>query len=265
MNQLCWICVNLASFPKFNWKGRHLTIASKSNSADWVLGLGPNTGFSLELGVGISVDVDSTYSTWTLMLLGTTGRNDTFTTSPLTSISAWYSSGWYSTVYNSAANKGYCNQTFCLVVLINITGTDLDFTLATHLFMTIPWSRLWCSACSTRHTALGCILVVCPGTVMTEFPGMHIGFFLEPIATCPVCPVTSSKFCQSFFIRSSGLGDSICSGCWDTCWDDTPNTLLLFVCEWWYTHSWENSKGLTPSRHTKESNPDVPHFSTNAL
>ena len=34
---------------------------------------------------------------------------------------------------------------------------------------------------------------------MDEFPGMQIGFFFDPIVTCPMCPVTSSKFCRSFF------------------------------------------------------------------
>ena len=133
------------------------------------------------------------------MVLGTTGRNDTLATSPLTSISAWCSTGWYFAVYNSAANKVCCNQTFCLLVLINITDMDLDFTFATHIFTTIPCGKLWCSACFTRHTALGCILVVCPCTVMTKFLGMQIGFFLEPVVTSPMCPVTSSKFCWSFF------------------------------------------------------------------
>ena len=113
---------------------------------------------------------------------------------PSTSISAQYS-----TVSNSAASKGCHNQAFCLVVLINITGMDLDFTVATHLFTTIPWGRLWCSACSTRHTALGWTLV-CPSTVITEFPGMQIGLFLDPIVTHLMCPVTSSKFCWSFFL-----------------------------------------------------------------
>ena len=51
--------ISLASSPKFNLKGRHLTSASKLKSADWVAGLGPNTGLSLESEVDVSVDVDS--------------------------------------------------------------------------------------------------------------------------------------------------------------------------------------------------------------
>ena len=35
-----------------------------------------------------------------------------------------------------------------------------------------------------------------------------------------------------FFNRSSGFGDDICSVCWDTGLDDTPNLLLLSVFEW---------------------------------
>ena len=199
LNWLCWICVNFTSSPKFSLKGRHLTSASKSKFVAWVSGLRPNTSFFWGLGVDVSADVDSTCPTWTLMVLGTTGRDDTLATSPSTSISAWCSTRWYSVVYNSVANKGCCNQTFCFVVLINITGTDLDFTVATHLFTTIPWSSWWCSACSTRHTAFGWTLVVCPSTVITEFLGMQIGFILDPIVTCPMCLVTSSKFCWSFF------------------------------------------------------------------
>ena len=132
------------------------------------------------------------------MVSGTTGRNDILTSSPLISISALCSTGWYSAVYNSVANKSYHNQIFHLVVLINITGMDLALTLATHLFTTMPRGRLWCSACSTRHTVLGWILLVCPSTVMTEFLGMQIGFYLQPIVTCPTCLVVSSKFCWSF-------------------------------------------------------------------
>ena len=41
--------------------------------------------------------------------------------------------------------------------------------------------------------------MVWSGTVMTEFPGIQIGFFLEPIVTCSMCLVASSKFCWSFF------------------------------------------------------------------
>ena len=182
-------------------KGRHCTSASKSKSAAWGSGLGPNTGFSLESGRDVSIGVDSTYSTWTLMVLGTTGRNDILTSSPLASISALCSTGWYSTVYNSVANKGCHNQTFCLVVLINITGTDLDLNLVTHLFTIIPWGRLWCSACSTRHTALGWILVVHPGTVITEFLEMQIGFFLEPIVTFKCVWLHHQNFVGLFFTQ----------------------------------------------------------------
>ena len=194
MNQLCWACVHFAFSPKFNLKGKHFTTASKSKSAAWVSGPGQNTDFSLELGGDTSVGIVSTCSTWTLMVLGTTDRNDMLTSSPLTSISALCWTRWYSTVYNSAANKGCHNQTFHLVVLIRITGMDLDLTLATHLFIVMPRGRLWCSASSTRHTPLGCILVVCSNTVMTEFLGMQIGFFLEPLVTCPMCLVA---LCQS--------------------------------------------------------------------
>ena len=34
---------------------------------------------------------------------------------------------------------------------------------------------------------------------MDECPGMQIGFCFDPIVTCPMCPVTSSKFRWSFF------------------------------------------------------------------
>ena len=95
---------------------------------------------------------------------------------------------------------------------------------------------------------------------------MQIWLFLDPTVTCPMCPVASSKSCWSFFLNGSSLvGDDFCSVCWDTGLEDTPNLLLLFVFEWWNTHNWENNKGLTPSRHTKESNPNAPYCSTNAL
>ena len=91
--------------------------------------------------------------------------------------------------------------------------------------------------------------MVCPGTVITEFPGMQIGLFYRSY-----CDLSNDLFLN----RSSGFGDDICSVCWDTGLDDTPNPLLLSVFEWWNTHNWENNKGLTPSGHIKESNPDAP-------
>ena len=48
--------------PKFNLKGRHCNSASKLKSAALVLGLEPNTGFSMELAGDISVDVAFTRS-----------------------------------------------------------------------------------------------------------------------------------------------------------------------------------------------------------
>ena len=71
MNWPCWTWVMFVSSPKFTLKGRHCISTSKLKSVALVLGLGPNTGFSMESGGDISVDVAFTCSDWTLMVLGT--------------------------------------------------------------------------------------------------------------------------------------------------------------------------------------------------
>ena len=199
MNQLCWAWVMFVSSPKVNLKGRHCISASKSKSAALVSGLGPNTGFALESGGDIPMDVASTCSIWTVMVLGITGRNDISTSSPFISMLALCSTWWYFTMCSSVANKGCHNQMFCLVVLINIIGMDLALVLATHLFTIMSRSRLWCSACSTRHATFGGILFVCSYMVITAFLGMQTGFLFEPTVTCPICLVLLPKFCWSFF------------------------------------------------------------------
>ena len=122
-------------------------------------------------------------------------------------------------------NKGCHNQMFYLVVLIRVISTALAFGVATHLFTIMPRGRSWCSACSTRHVTFDGIFFVCPSTVMTEFPGMQVGFFFDPTVTWPKCLVLLPKLCL--------FGGCIHSDSRDTVLEDTPNTLLSCVPEWW--------------------------------
>ena len=188
--------------------------------------------FSLESGGDIPMDVASTCSNQTLMVSGTTGRNDISTSSPFSSMLALCSTWWYSTVFNLVANKGCHNQMFCLVVLINIIGMDLALVLATHLFTVMSSGWLWCSACS-RHVTFDGILSVCPGTVMTEFLGNQTGFLFEPAVTSRYVQFYYQNFVDLFLDRSSVFGGFTCSSCWDTVWVDTPNPLPSLASEWW--------------------------------
>ena len=196
MNQFYWTCGIFVSFPKFNLKGRYCISASKSKSVALVLGLGANVGLSTELGGDISVDIASTCFYWTLMVLGTTGRNDISTSSPFLSMLALCSTWWSSTMYNLVANNGCCKQIFCLVVLIRIIGTDLALIIATHLFTTMPIGGLWCSVCSTRHVTFNGILFVCPRMVMTEFPEDANRIF----SLIQLWPVLYTQFCYQNFV-----------------------------------------------------------------
>ena len=63
----------------------------------------------------------------------------------------------------------------------------------------MPSSRLWCSACSTRHVILGGNLLVHPGMVIVEFPGMQIGCCLVPIVTWAINPSFLIKDGWTFF------------------------------------------------------------------
>ena len=201
INQPYWICVISASCPKCNLKGRQLTSVSKSKTTAFVFGLGPNAGLSLEVGGVILEDVTSTWSNWTLIVLGATSSNNMSMLSPFLSILALYSIWWQSVVNNSAANKGCHTQIFCLVVLIRITGTALAFVVATQLFITILRGRLWCLACSTMHVIFYGSLLVCPRTVIAELPWIQTGFFFEPMVTCPICPSSADLDCWSFLFR----------------------------------------------------------------
>ena len=92
---------------------------------------------------------------------------------------------------------------------MRITGIDLAFGVATYLFITMPGGRLWCSACSTRHVILDGNLLVCPGIVIVELPGMQIGCYLVPIVTWPISPSLPIKDGWAFFLVMSAdfLGD----------------------------------------------------------
>ena len=193
-NWLCWSHVILASVHIFNLKGRQLISAWKSKSAAFVFGLGRNDGLSLVMARVISDGDTSACSNWTLIVSGVTGEKDMLMLSPFLSILTLCSilSIWF-TINNSMAKS-----TFCLVVLIRMTGTLPAFVVATHLFMTMARGSLWCWACSTWQVILDGILLVCPSTVMTEFPGMQTGFCFEPIVTCPMAPSFPLKSDPSF-------------------------------------------------------------------
>ena len=169
INWLCCSCVILTVFPIFNLKGRQSISAWKSKFVAFTSGLGPKDGFSSEVGGVISSVVDSTFSDLTLMESGATGEKDILMLSPCLSMLALCSiSSIWSMLNNSAANKSCQIHTFCLVVLTRMTGTLLAFVVATHLLITMPGGRLWCWAYSTRQVIFGGILLVHPGTVISE-------------------------------------------------------------------------------------------------
>ena len=132
--------------------------------------LGPNDGFSLELGGDILEDVSSTCPDQTLKMLGATGWKNIQILSPFISMLALCSIWQHSASNSSAAKKGCHFQILCLVVFIRIHGTDLTFVMATNLVTTLPMGRL-CSACSTRHVTCDGILLVHPQNCDERVPG----------------------------------------------------------------------------------------------
>ena len=187
MKWLCWSHVKLASSPVLSWKGSQSISFLKSKSVEMVSGLGPNSGFSISGLVGLMGPA----STWQLLVSVSwvgTGWNPIEMLSPSQSMVALYSISVHSASYNSAASKGCLTHTLYLLVLIIITGIVLAFGIATHQLITMPSGRLWCSTCSTGLVILGGNLLMCPGIVMEEFPGMQIGCCLMPMVTWPINP-----------------------------------------------------------------------------
>ena len=164
---MCHFCI----CPHIYLKGRWLISAWKLKSMALVFGLGPKDGLSLEVGGVISDSVTSTCCDWTLIVSAVKGEKDMLMLFAFFSILALCSilSIW-SMINNSASNKGCWIHIICLVVLIRMN------VVTAHLFMTIPRGRLSCWACSTRQVILDGILLVCPGTVMTELLGTQTGF-----------------------------------------------------------------------------------------
>ena len=80
--------VNFASFPKFDLKGRCWISAQKLQSAACVFSLQTTVSLSLELVGDKSVDVTSTCSDCTMMILGARSRNDVLMLSPFLSMLA---------------------------------------------------------------------------------------------------------------------------------------------------------------------------------
>ena len=119
--------------------------------------------------------------------------------------------------------------------------------------------------CSTRQVTFDGILLVHPGTVITEFPGTQTGVFFEPILTCPTSPSFALKFCWSFLDRSSVFGVLVCFICWHITPDVVPNVWFFHMSEWWKIHKWENNEELPPSGHLNESNPVVLYSWMNML
>ena len=145
-------------------------------------------------------------STWQLLASvswGGIGWNQIVMFSLSQAIVALYVIESHSASYISAANKGCLTHTLCLLVLIIIMGIALAFGIAMHQLNTMPSCRMWCSACSIRHVVLGGNLLVCPGMVIVEFPGIQIGCCLLPIVTWPINPSFLRKDHLTFFSEVS--------------------------------------------------------------